>query len=47
MVESRKLRKLHYLQSTKILNELINNLMFQLNISGIEAGMKELAKQIN
>ena len=33
-----------YSQSTKILNELINNLMFQLNISGIEAGMKELAK---
>ena len=33
-----------YSQSTKILNELINNLMFQLNISGIESGMKELAK---
>ena len=33
-----------YSQSTKILNDLINNLMFQLNISGIESGMKELAK---
>ena len=33
-----------YSQSTKILKELINHLMFELNISGIEAGMKELAK---
>jgi hypothetical protein len=33
-----------YSQSTKILNDLINNFMFQLNISGIESGMKELAK---
>ncbi len=33
-----------YSQSTKILKELTNNLMFELNISGIEKGMKELAK---
>ena len=33
-----------YSQSTKILQELINNSMFELNISGIEAGIKELAK---
>ena len=33
-----------YSQSTKILKELVNHLMFELNISGIEAGMKELAK---
>ena len=33
-----------YSQSTKILKELINHLMFELNIAGIEAGMKELAK---
>ena len=31
-------------QSTKILKELSNNMMFELNISGIESGMKELAK---
>ena len=34
----------NYSQSTKILKELTNNLMFELNISGIEKGMKELAK---
>ena len=33
-----------YSQSTKILKELIKHLMFELNISGIEPGMKELAK---
>ena len=33
-----------YSQSTKILKELSNHLMFELNISGIESGMKELAK---
>ena len=34
----------NYSQSTKILKELINHLMFELNIAGIESGMKELAK---
>ena len=34
----------NYSQSTKILKELVNHLMFELNISGIESGMKELAK---
>ncbi len=33
-----------YSQSTKILKELSNHLMFELNISGIESAMKELAK---
>ncbi len=33
-----------YSQSTKILKELANHLMFELNITGIENGMKELAK---
>ena len=33
-----------YSQSTKILKNLINDMMFELNISGIEKGMKELAK---
>ncbi len=33
-----------YSQSTKMLKELSNHLMFELNISGIESGMKELAK---
>ena len=45
MVKSREnYENWQYSQSTKILNDLINNLMFELNISGIEAGMKELAK---
>ena len=34
----------NYSQSTKILKELVNHLMFELNIAGIESGMKELAK---
>ena len=33
-----------YSQSTKILKELTNNFMYELNISGIETGMKELSK---
>jgi len=33
-----------YSQSTKMLKQLTNNYMFELNLAGIEAGMKELAK---
>ena len=39
-----KIDNWQYSQSTKILKELTNHLMFELNISGIESGIKELAK---
>ncbi len=34
----------HYSQSTQIIKEILENKMFQLNLKGIELGIKELAK---
>ena len=45
MAKSRKKENWEYSQSTKILKELSNHLMFELNISGIESGMKELSNK--